>query len=310
MEMMNESACVAVWPESDGSLSGVCFGEGVYIGKDVEIAAIGPGSIQIGEHTSFQDRCQIYGDIRIGAHCIFARNILVISTSHQFRKDPAWLIHDQDQKFLADMTVGPERAGYPICIEDDCWLGWGCAVMPGVYVGRGAVIGANSVVTRDVAPYEVHGGAPNRALSVRLPFDPPREISALDDRSLPYFYRGFRQERSDLARSRPSGGIAVAREAVLVLAHDNAPLVRIQGRMLRIGQPVALHVYINGQDCGEHVPQVQQFELTAQPAPGTKLTRPVPAPLLGMTFVELLIANPEDILICGANISSAPAGLL
>ena len=46
-----------------------------------------------------------------------------------------------------------------IIIEDDVWVGYGAQIMPGVTVHRGAVIGAGAVVTRDVLPYTVVGGA-------------------------------------------------------------------------------------------------------------------------------------------------------
>jgi acetyltransferase-like isoleucine patch superfamily enzyme len=303
--MMNETAQVAVLPEAEESRGFVSFGREIYIGKDVEITAIGPGSIRIGDHTSFQDRCQIFGDVRIGAHCLFARNILVQSTIHRFRENAAWLIHDQDRQFLADIGDRPERCGRTIWIEDDCWLGWGCTVMPGVYIGRGAVIGANSVVTRDVPPYQVHGGAPNTMLSHRLAFDPPQTISALDDCALPYFYRGFRHERSNLARSRALGGIELCGDAALVLAHADAPLVRIRGQAPQTGEPVRLRIRINGWDCGEHLSEGAPFELVMR-APSAGEPHAVPVPLRNTTYVEILGAAPQNIILSGADVSPTP----
>lgn len=52
----------------------------------------------------------------------------------------------------------------PIEIEDDCWLGAGAIVLPGVRVGRGAVIGAGAVVTTDVPAGTVAAGVPARKL--------------------------------------------------------------------------------------------------------------------------------------------------
>ena len=48
----------------------------------------------------------------------------------------------------------------PIVIEDDAWIGTGVTVLPGVQIGRGAVIGAGAVVTKDVPPYEIWAGVP------------------------------------------------------------------------------------------------------------------------------------------------------
>ena len=64
-------------------------------------------------------------------------------------------------------TRGPETAK-AIVIEDDVWIGGGAIVMPGVRVGRGAVVGAGAVVTRDVEPFTVVVGNP-AAVIKRLP---------------------------------------------------------------------------------------------------------------------------------------------
>ncbi len=60
-----------------------------------------------------------------------------------------------------------ERA--PIVIEDDAWLGTGVIVMPGVRIGRGAIVGALSVVTRDVPPLHIVAGQPAKTIRVLTP---------------------------------------------------------------------------------------------------------------------------------------------
>ena len=47
-----------------------------------------------------------------------------------------------------------------IIIEDDVWIGWGAIILKGVRVGEGSIIGAGSVVTRDVQPFTIVGGNP------------------------------------------------------------------------------------------------------------------------------------------------------
>ena len=51
-------------------------------------------------------------------------------------------------------------------IDDDVWLGEKVSVMPGVHIGQGAIIGANSVVTRDIPPYSVAVGAPAKVIKM------------------------------------------------------------------------------------------------------------------------------------------------
>ena len=48
----------------------------------------------------------------------------------------------------------------PIVIEDDAWIGFNASVMKGVRIGRGAIVAAGAVVTRDVAPFTVVAGIP------------------------------------------------------------------------------------------------------------------------------------------------------
>jgi acetyltransferase-like isoleucine patch superfamily enzyme len=82
-------------------------------------------------------------------------------------------IRDQDHR---TDSPGPTReAGYitaPVRIGTDAWIGRGCAVLKGVTIGDRAVIGANSIVTRDVPADEVWFGAPARLRRSRSELNP------------------------------------------------------------------------------------------------------------------------------------------
>lgn len=62
--------------------------------------------------------------------------------------------------------------GAPIVVESGAWIGGGATVLPGVRIGRGAVVGAGSVVTRDVPPFAIVGGNPARLLRYREGYGP------------------------------------------------------------------------------------------------------------------------------------------
>jgi acetyltransferase-like isoleucine patch superfamily enzyme len=175
------------------------LGDRVHIGREVEVSPA--TEISIGNHTSVQDRCNFLGQVAVGAHCIFAPNVFISSRIHQFMERPAWLIRDQDA-LLADPTyVAANPRCLPVHIDEDCWVGINAVIMRGVTLGRGCVVGANSVVTKSFPPYSVIAGAPARLFRSRLAFHPPRSISSAVPEHLPYFYSGFDLRQRAVAAS-------------------------------------------------------------------------------------------------------------
>src|SRR5262249_46443740 len=153
-------------------------------------------------------------DVSIGAHCLISWHVFGSSGNHRSRTFPAWLIHDQDSAGMAEPSWNV-RDSRPIVIGEDCWLGWGTFLMGGVHVGRGAIVGAPSVVTKNVEPYAMVAGNPARPIGKRLEFSPPSFLDGADESHLPYFYEGFLVRRADLG-ARP-GVIGASDKARLVL---------------------------------------------------------------------------------------------
>jgi acetyltransferase-like isoleucine patch superfamily enzyme len=244
---IHPTARLFVRERAEDKIGKISLGAGVYLGTEVELAAL--NVISIGDDTSIQNYCTIHGDVSIGAHCLFGPFVLIGSTVHRFRDIPYWLIRDQDEHVQRHPGSAVTPISAQIVIEDDCWLGSSVAIMPDVYIGRGAVVGANSVVTNDIGPYEVHGGVPNRRIGERLTFSPPRALSALTDMHLPYFYRGFRVRQADLGKSRLVGMIGSLRSSCLLLAASSAPKVRLKFTPASRGE-IQVQVRINGIYCG------------------------------------------------------------
>jgi acetyltransferase-like isoleucine patch superfamily enzyme len=155
----------------------------VSVGYNTEFYVWG-GKMSIGNNTSFNDNCKIYENIRIGQFCLFASNIFVSSGSHIFSHRNTLPIKVQDQLITIDK---------PVIIEDDCWIGFGVVILPGIYVGKGAVLGSNSVISKDVFPYTVAGGIPAKEISKRFDFisNASRSLSSTNSNHWPYFYRGI-----------------------------------------------------------------------------------------------------------------------
>ena len=114
-------------------------------------------SIKIGNNCSIGDFCHITStnSITIGNGVLTGRRITITDNSHG---EP-----------LGEGLEAPpiERKIYskgPVIIEDNVWIGDKASIMAGVHIGRGAIIAANAVVTKDVAPYTVVGGIPAKVI--------------------------------------------------------------------------------------------------------------------------------------------------
>jgi acetyltransferase-like isoleucine patch superfamily enzyme len=111
-------------------------------------------TLSIGEGTILNLGCMLAATerIEIGSHCMFANNCFVADAEHRF-DDP-----DLPLTWQGMTPKGPVRIG------DNCWFGTNVAVTGGVTVGERTVVGANSVVTRDLPSGVVAAGAPARVL--------------------------------------------------------------------------------------------------------------------------------------------------
>jgi acetyltransferase-like isoleucine patch superfamily enzyme len=112
---------------------------------------------------------------RIGRYCSFAKSVRVLDANHPF---DAMSTHP----FLYEAKFGlvaEDRIDPPwLEIADDVWIGHNAIITPGCKaIGRGAIIGAGAVVTRDVPAYAVMAGLPAKLLRNR--FD-PETIAALE----------------------------------------------------------------------------------------------------------------------------------
>ncbi len=116
----------------------------------------GQGSLIAGDHlfVGFNTRINVFADIRIGQEVSIGANSYLASNNHNYQ--------------LTDISIQAQGfSGSPIVIEDDVWLGCHVTVLPGVRIGRGAVVGAGSVVTKSVPAGEVWAGVPARRIAER-----------------------------------------------------------------------------------------------------------------------------------------------
>ncbi len=109
-----------------------------------------PGSsprIEIGECTALGDRTEIHcgRNVRIGNNVAISWDCIIMESDYH-------------------AAGGSDVVPRPIVIEDEAWIGCRVIILKGVTIGRGAIIGAGSVVTKDVPPYTLAAGNPARII--------------------------------------------------------------------------------------------------------------------------------------------------
>lgn len=113
--------------------------------------------LKIGNHVSIMDNCQIscFNYIEIGDGCLLGDNVLVTDNFHGNPEDIRTDIRPLERPLYS-------KGG--IRIGKNVWIGRNSCIMPGVTIGDGAIIGANSVVTKDVSQYTIVAGVPAKTV--------------------------------------------------------------------------------------------------------------------------------------------------
>lgn len=137
-------------------IAGMCFEK---CGKSINIEAganFGSGTqIAIGNNSGIGVRCNVRGPLKIGDDVMMGPEVIILGGGHN---------HDR-------IDIPMRLQGSPTSkltqIGNDVWIGTRAIIMPGVKIGNGVIIGAGSVVTKDIPDYAIVGGVPAKIIKYR-----------------------------------------------------------------------------------------------------------------------------------------------
>ncbi len=134
----------------------ITLGRNVYVGHYAILKGYYRNEMVIGDQTWIGQQCFFHsaGGLTIGARVGVGPGVKIITS-----------VHTEAGRGLPVLFSPVEMA--PVVIEDDVDLGVNSVILPGVTVGRGAIVGAGAVVNRDVPPYAVVAGVPAKVLRER-----------------------------------------------------------------------------------------------------------------------------------------------
>ncbi len=142
----------------------VTIGDNSVIQCQIQILGHG-GQVNIGNHCFIGENTYVWSGkrIEIGNRVLIGHNCNVFDTdAHPFDKDER---HNQfKQIFSSGHPKEINLNDIEIIIEDDVWIGANVTVLKGIKIGKGAIIGAGSIVTKNIEPFTVNAGSPSRML--------------------------------------------------------------------------------------------------------------------------------------------------
>ena len=134
----------------------IAIGNNVYVGHQTVLKAYHRNTLTIGDNSWIGQQCFIHaaGGVSIGRTVGIGPGVRIISSSHADEGSDGPIL-------LGDLVFGA------VTIEDNCDIGTGAILLPGVLIGRGSQIGAGAVVSKNIPPFSVAAGVPARVIRGR-----------------------------------------------------------------------------------------------------------------------------------------------
>ena len=157
----------------------------IYSGTEILNLSGNPGNIRIGNNCHISGLLLVYGyggSITMGDNCSLSPYSRIVSAKKIVIGDRVLIAHNvniidnishpldarlRHEDFINSYAIGMQQydiKAQEVIIENDVWIGFNSTIMKGVTIGRGAIIGAGSVVTKDIRPWTVNAGNPLKCI--------------------------------------------------------------------------------------------------------------------------------------------------
>lgn len=130
------------------------LGDNVVVGDNVELRCNNGNKIVIGKNCTINRNSVIIGNVDIGSNCLIAPSVFILGANHVF-SDPTIPINNQ----------GSQSKG--VIIEENVWIGANTVIVDGVHISANSVIGAGSVVTKNIPKNSIAVGNPCTVIKIR-----------------------------------------------------------------------------------------------------------------------------------------------
>ena len=121
-----------------------------------------PSNMEIGENCIIQDKLNFItnkGRLLVKKYSVISSGVTIVPDSHRLTVGVPF--------FLSAIAHINDVEGI-VCIDEDCWIGTGAILIGNVHIGRGSIVAAGAVVTKDVPPYAVVAGVPARIIATKF----------------------------------------------------------------------------------------------------------------------------------------------
>jgi len=163
IKMKKQGIDVTFKSTEHATLNGANYGKNVGL---YDVSYIERGT-SIGDYSYLNRDCMLISG-KIGRFCSIGYGTIIGPNEHPIDNLITHPVaYDKEYKFIENKNIVDFKQKNAPIIEDNVWIGANCIIMKGVAIGEGSIIGANSVVTKDIPAYSIAVGSPAKVIKNR-----------------------------------------------------------------------------------------------------------------------------------------------